>query len=130
MFNLSICVQKDPQQLTCCGKLICYSCLSAWEKTSPRCPNCRQTMKYFTGVKCKLIYIRNAPFSLCLYFSSCACVCLLPIFSPSSIKFFTYNNYFNLADRVIKQLQVKCEDHTCTSWPIRRELLASLKVGY
>lgn len=34
-------VARDPQQLTCCGKIFCTSCLDILGKNQP-CPNCRK----------------------------------------------------------------------------------------
>ena len=47
-------VQKDPHQLTCCGKIFCKSCLDQLIKLNKSCPNCRgdfiRSKKYFPDV--------------------------------------------------------------------------------
>ena len=49
-----ILVQKDPHQLTCCGKIFCKSCLDQLIKHNKSCPNCRGNFirgeKYFFDV--------------------------------------------------------------------------------
>ena len=35
-------VAKDPQQLTCCGKIYCQVCLEEQQKCSNRCAQCRK----------------------------------------------------------------------------------------
>ena len=44
-------VQKEPYQLTCCGKIFCKSCIDQLIHTNSRCPNCRadsvKERKYF-----------------------------------------------------------------------------------
>ena len=47
-------VQKDPYQLTCCGKMFCKSCLYLLIEQNTSCPNCRGNFikgnKYFPDV--------------------------------------------------------------------------------
>ena len=47
-------VQKDPHQLTCCGKIFCKSCLDELIKHNKSCPNCRGNFirgkKYFSDM--------------------------------------------------------------------------------
>ncbi len=44
-------VQKEPYQLTCCGKIFCKSCIDQLIHTNSHCPNCRadsvKKKKYF-----------------------------------------------------------------------------------
>ena len=35
-------VARDPQQLLCCGKLCCNSCLQESKKHTDNCPQCRK----------------------------------------------------------------------------------------
>ena len=46
-------VCKEPHQLTCCGKLLCQSCLKEWKQHSTKCPHCRLDMQHFPDVKSK-----------------------------------------------------------------------------
>ncbi len=59
-------VQKDPYQLTCCGKIFCKGCLYLLIEQNTSCPNCRgdfiKNKQYFrdvnTGRKIKHLRIR------------------------------------------------------------------------
>lgn len=39
-------VIKEPQQVSCCGKLFCKTCLTMSHKHCHRCPNCRKTKSH------------------------------------------------------------------------------------
>lgn len=47
-------VQKDPYQVTCCGKIFCKSCLDQLMKDKHHCPNCRANLykekKFFPDI--------------------------------------------------------------------------------
>ncbi len=57
-------VQKDPHQLTCCGKIFCKSCLDELIKRDQSCPNCRSDFikgrTYFpdTNTERKIMHLR------------------------------------------------------------------------
>ena len=57
-------VQKDPHQLTCCGKIFCKSCLDELIKRDQSCPNCRSDFikgkTYFpdTNTEKKIMHLR------------------------------------------------------------------------
>ena len=57
-------VQKDPYQLTCCGKIFCKSCLDQLIKRKQSCPNCRGDFisgnKYFPDINTerKIMHLR------------------------------------------------------------------------
>ena len=40
-------VARDPQQLTCCGRIFCQGCLARHRSTSPKCPNCSRMISNF-----------------------------------------------------------------------------------
>ena len=48
---------RDPQQVSCCGKIFCLSCLDILKKSkSNSCPNCRnQSWTSFSDKKSKLL---------------------------------------------------------------------------
>ena len=48
-------VAKDPQQLTCCGKIYCRACLVEHKKRSNVCPQCRESGTSFEDKKSKLV---------------------------------------------------------------------------
>ena len=37
---ICLCVARDPQQITCCGKVLCRGCLKEHKKRSNNCPQC------------------------------------------------------------------------------------------
>lgn len=39
-------VQKEPYQVTCCGKILCKSCLDQLISNKIRCPNCSNTLSH------------------------------------------------------------------------------------
>lgn len=40
-------VAREPQQLTCCGRIFCEGCLKKHRSTSPKCPNCSRMISNF-----------------------------------------------------------------------------------
>ena len=38
---ICLCVARDPQQINCCGKLLCKGCLEKHKECSDDCPQCR-----------------------------------------------------------------------------------------
>lgn len=60
---------RDPQQLDCCGKIFCQSCLSQLKRSRNKgCPNCRsKTWKSFSDKKskcCMILISWASPFDL------------------------------------------------------------------
>ena len=45
---------RDPQQLTCCGKVLCKVCLEDLKKHSNDCPQCRKPIVSFPDTRSKL----------------------------------------------------------------------------
>jgi TNF receptor-associated factor 4 len=46
-------VARDPQQLLCCGKLCCSSCLQESKKHTNKCPQCRKRLRSFQDIRGK-----------------------------------------------------------------------------
>ena len=53
---ICLCVARNPQQINCCGKLLCKGCLKQHKKCSFYCPQCRtyMYMNSFSDKKSKL----------------------------------------------------------------------------
>jgi hypothetical protein len=51
-------VAREPQQVSCCGKVICRGCLEEQKKHSDSCPQCRKDIISFSDKrsKCKSSY--------------------------------------------------------------------------
>ena len=50
-------VARDPQQISCCGKLLCRACLEEHKKGSNNCPQCREHIINFADKRSKHIII-------------------------------------------------------------------------
>ena len=49
-------VAKDPQQMNCCGKMLCKSCLDDWSRHSNSgCPQCRVKIISFDDKRSKYV---------------------------------------------------------------------------
>ncbi len=46
-------VAKDPQQVTCCGRVYCLGCIGKQREESPKCPNCSRMISYFPDSRSK-----------------------------------------------------------------------------
>ena len=46
-------VARNPQQLLCCGKLCCNSCLKESRKHTEDCPQCRKRASSFQDIRGK-----------------------------------------------------------------------------
>jgi TNF receptor-associated factor 4 len=44
---ICLCVARDPQQISCCGKVLCKGCLEEHKKSSTVCPQCRKYINSF-----------------------------------------------------------------------------------
>ena len=55
-------IARDPQQLSCCGKLLCKGCLDEHNNHSSNCPQCGTYVTSFPDKKSKFV----------LYVSMCA----------------------------------------------------------
>ena len=44
---ICLMVARDPQQMTCCGKVLCKACLAEQSKHSNKCPQCRKDIVSF-----------------------------------------------------------------------------------
>ena len=55
---ICLSVAREPQQVSCCGKVICRGCLEEQKKHSDNCPQCRKTIASFSDKrsKCKSSY--------------------------------------------------------------------------
>ena len=49
-------VARDPQQINCCGILLCSSCLEQHKKNSTKCPKCKKDFKSFPDAKSKFFF--------------------------------------------------------------------------
>ena len=47
-------VAKDPQQVNCCGKVLCRTCLEEHKRYSNSCPQCRKDITSFADKISKL----------------------------------------------------------------------------
>ena len=54
---ICLCVARDPQQVTCCGKLLCRVCLEEYREGSNSCPHCRKHISTFADTKSNIIFI-------------------------------------------------------------------------
>ena len=48
-------VARDPQQISCCGKLLCRACLDEHKKGSRNCPQCTKDIISFADKRSKHI---------------------------------------------------------------------------
>ena len=55
---ICLCLARDPQQINCCGKVLCKSCLETHEKRfSSTCPQCRKPIKTFGDKRSKYFHM-------------------------------------------------------------------------
>jgi hypothetical protein len=54
---ICLCVARDPQQISCCGKLFCRVCLEEHKKGSSDCPQCRVNISSFADKKSTTLMI-------------------------------------------------------------------------
>ena len=50
---ICLCVARDPQQINCCGKLLCKGCLEKHKECSDDCPQCRKPINTFSDKRSK-----------------------------------------------------------------------------
>ena len=50
---ICLCVARDPQQINCCGKVLCKGCLEEHKKYSTVCPQCRNVINSFADKRSK-----------------------------------------------------------------------------
>jgi TNF receptor-associated factor 4 len=53
---ICLCVARDPQQIKCCGKVLCKGCLEKRKKQSNNCPQCRKHIVSFADKRGKHIH--------------------------------------------------------------------------
>ena len=51
---------RDPQQVNCCGKVLCRTCLQEHKRYSNRCPQCRIVITSFPDKRSKSYYYTQA----------------------------------------------------------------------
>ena len=64
-------VARDPQQVNCCGKLLCRGCLTEHKKRSSNCPHCRGTITSFADRRSNTLthkYIYKDILHNCIFF--------------------------------------------------------------
>ena len=54
---ICLCVARDPQQINCCGKLLCKGCLEEHREHSNNCPLCRKHINSFADAISNTVYI-------------------------------------------------------------------------
>ncbi len=57
---ICLCVARDPQQINCCGKLLCKGCLEEHKECSGDCPQCRKPINTFSDKRSKLFTTSQA----------------------------------------------------------------------
>ena len=53
---ICLCVARDPQQINCCGKVLCKGCLIEHRKHSDDCPQCREPINSFPDKRSKFLF--------------------------------------------------------------------------
>ena len=53
---ICLCVARDPQQINCCGKLLCKGCLEKHKERSDDCPQCRKPLNTFSDKRSKFFF--------------------------------------------------------------------------
>ena len=53
---ICLCVARDPQQINCCGKVLCKGCLEEHKKLSIYCPLCRKPITSFADKRSKIVF--------------------------------------------------------------------------
>ena len=53
---ICLCVARDPQQINCCGKVLCKQCLEDHKQHSSDCPQCRKNIVSFPDKRSKYMY--------------------------------------------------------------------------
>jgi predicted amidophosphoribosyltransferase len=61
---ICLCVARDPQQITCCGKVLCKGCLEKHKKNSTVCPQCRKDINSFADKRSKLHHADSERYKL------------------------------------------------------------------
>jgi TNF receptor-associated factor 4 len=56
---ICLCVARDPQQINCCGKVLCKGCLEEHKKNSTVCPQCRKNINSFADKRSKYHLEKN-----------------------------------------------------------------------
>ena len=54
---ICLCVARDPQQINCCGKVLCKGCLREHKEHSDDCPQCREPINSFADKRGKFLLI-------------------------------------------------------------------------
>ena len=54
---ICLSVARDPQQISCCGKVLCKGCLEELKKHSNLCPQCRVDIVSFADKRSKICNI-------------------------------------------------------------------------
>ena len=50
---ICLCVARNPQQVNCCGKVLCKVCLDEYKKSYSVCPQCRTSINSFADKRGK-----------------------------------------------------------------------------
>ena len=58
---ICLCVARDPQQINCCGKVLCKVCLEEHKQHSDYCPQCRKPIKSFADKRSKFFCSSKSP---------------------------------------------------------------------
>jgi TNF receptor-associated factor 4 len=56
---ICLCVARHPQQINCCGKVLCKGCLEEHKKNSTVCPQCREEINSFADKRSKYHLEKN-----------------------------------------------------------------------
>ena len=62
---ICLCVARDPQQINCCGKVLCKGCLEEHKKNSTVCPQCRKDINNFADKRSKYTIWKRIVNSTC-----------------------------------------------------------------
>ena len=57
---ICLSVARDPQQVNCCGKVLCRTCLEEHKRYSNICPQCRVEITSFADKRSKSYYYTQA----------------------------------------------------------------------
>ena len=57
---ICLSVARDPQQVNCCGKVLCRTCLKELKRYSNSCPQCRVEITSFADKRSKSYYYTQA----------------------------------------------------------------------
>ena len=92
---ICLMVARDPQQITCCGKVLCETCLQDLKNYSNVCPQCRKPIVSFPDTKSKFVELNLG--------------------SRIQMMYISVYEYIT-GDRHIKSLTTKCDSHYHCQW--------------